>query len=153
MHRVIAAVLIVCSGSTIPAYAKNAKIATDTAVHSTGAVDVIIQFKHKPTASHVAKIGEHGGVLKSDLSLVNAMHARVPANRLQELANDPEVRFISPDRALSNMSSSVAFNVAIPSVNAPYAWGLGLSGAGIGVAVIDSGTQDAADLQNSAGKN
>jgi len=94
-----------------------------------------------------------GGVLKSDLSLVNALHASIPANRLQVLANDPDVKYITLDRPLFKLDSTISFSVPMPAVNAPYAWSLGFVGTGIGVAVIDSGTQDANDLQNSSGKN
>src|ERR1043166_5014324 len=51
------------------------------------------------------------------------------------------------------MNSTIAFNVPSPAVDAPYAWSSGLIGSGIGIAVVDSGTQDANDLENSSGKN
>jgi serine protease AprX len=116
-------------------------------------VDVIVQFKHVPGTAHAAKIAGDGGVVKTDLSLVKALHASLPANQLEKLASDPEVANISPNRQLTPSETTISFNVPSPAVNAPYAWSLGYNGTGVGVAVIDSGTQDAADLQDASKKN
>src|ERR1051326_2467937 len=151
MRKFIAAVIFVAG--VIPANARSQKIASDVPNRNSGSLEVIIQFRHRPTTAHVAKILGYGGTPKSDLSLVKALHAAIPANRLQELANDPEVSYISPDRRLSRMNSTIAFNVPSPAVDAPYAWSSGLIGSGIGIAVVDSGTQDANDMENSSGKN
>ncbi|HKU27218.1 MAG TPA: S8 family peptidase, partial [Candidatus Sulfotelmatobacter sp.] len=144
---------LIVLASAISVHAKSSKIASDVPTRHTGSLEVIVQFKHRPTTVHVAKITNHGGSPKTNLSLVKAIHASIPANRLQELANDPEVSYISLDRKLSRMNSTVSFNVPSPAVNASYAWNSGVIGSGIGVAVVDSGTQDANDLQNSSGKN
>src|SRR5208337_3989897 len=53
-----------------------------------------------------------------------------------DLAADPEVTHISPDRTLAGH-----LNNGAPAVNAPYAWSLGLDGSNMAVAVIDSGIQ------------
>lgn len=136
------------------AVGKHDKISTDLRnAHAHGMLNVIVQFKHTPDAAHAAKIANHRGVLKSDLSLINAFHVSLPARELERLAKDPEVAYISPDRKVATMSSTISFDIPSPAVNAPYAWGIGLTGQGIGVAVIDSGTQDANDLQNASGKN
>ncbi|HMC75129.1 MAG TPA: S8 family serine peptidase, partial [Terriglobales bacterium] len=147
---ILAALILTAS---ISADAASPKISHDTPTRGAGLVDVIVQFKHTPNGSHAQKVAARGGVLKTDLSLVKALHVALPANRIQELANDPEVGYISRDRALASTGATISFDVPSPAVNAPYAWSKGATGAGIGVAVIDSGTQDAADLQNSAGKN
>lgn len=152
MRQMILAVAVLIA-TTLTVSAKNQKISGDTQTRSAGAVDVIVQFKHTPTAAHAAKITSRGGSLKSDLSLVNALHVSMPSNRLQDLASDPEVAYISPNRQLFRMHSTIPFDVPSPAVNAPYAWTLGFTGQGISVAVIDSGTQDSPDLQNSSGKN
>jgi serine protease AprX len=151
MRHFIAATIFVATA--IFANARSTKIASDLPTRHSGSLEVIVQFKHRPTSAHAAKIMSYGGSAKSDLSLIKGLHAAIPANRLHELANDPEVSYISPDRKLANMSSTISFNVPSPAVDAPYAWSSGFIGSGIGVAVVDSGTQDAADLQNSSGKN
>ena len=113
----------------------------------TSSVKVIVQFKHKPGAAHQQEISGRGGSVQGNLSLINSLQATVPASKLAELANDAEVEYISPDRPLGN-----TLNNSTGAVLANYAWGLGLDGKGVGVAVIDSGIHVVADLNATAGK-
>ena len=113
--------------------------------HAQGITDVIIQFNNKPeNRSDVmkSKVAAHGGQVQHDFSFVHAMHATMPASRLAELEKDGEVTYISPNRKIGNL----LYNSA-GAVNANYAWTQGLSGAGIGVAIIDSGIHTDQDLQ------
>lgn len=135
------------------ASARSPKIAPDTDTVAPGMLDVIVQFKQAPRAAHIAKINDHGGFVRTNLSIVNALHASMPTNEIKRLARDPEVVYISPDRQLTPSGTTASFNIPAPEVNAPYAWNIGYDGTGIGVAVIDSGTQDAADLQDASKKN
>jgi serine protease AprX len=114
-----------------------------------GRVDVIVQFTKTPTARHHQKVFSRGGTLNRELRLVKAGSYSVPASELATLAADPEVAYISPDRPLfstNNGSSSAVLDYHTDTVNASAAWAQGLNGAGIGVAVIDSGIIDIPDL-------
>ena len=135
-------------GCTTLSYAKS-KLSSELKGrgHETSAVKVIVQFKHKPVASHQSEISRRGGSVQADLSLVNSLQATMPASKLEELSNDDEVAYISPDRPLGN-----TLNNSTGAVLANYAWGLGLDGTGVGVAVIDSGIHMVDDLKGSAGK-
>jgi len=106
------------------------------------ATDVIVQFTTTPGAIHRAKIQAHGGTVKDDLSFIKALHASIPASRLDDLSEDPEVTYIS-----SNHPVKSALNNATAAVLANYPWSLGLDGRGIGVAVIDSGVRAVEDLR------
>lgn len=64
------------------ANAASPKISHDTPTRSANLVDVIVEFKHAPNGSHVQKIAARGGVLKTDLSLLIALHVALPANRI-----------------------------------------------------------------------
>ena len=153
MVRKARQILTVLFAAALTAQAKNPKVSADIPSSSSNSVDVIVQFKHTPNAQHASKITNRGGILKSDLSLVNSLHASVPGNRIEDLANDPEVAHISLDRPLSHLgSTTISFDVPAAAINASYAWNSGFIGKGIGVAIIDSGTQDTADLQNASGK-
>src|SRR5262249_15933010 len=132
----------------VAANAKNPKIASDVKPSGTATVDVIVQFKHVPGATHAAKVARHGGEVRTDLSLIKSLHVSVKANELVKLANDPEVAFISPNRKVTSH-----LNNATAAVIAPYAWSLGLDGTGIGVAVIDSGVHGTEDLKDAQGHN
>ncbi len=119
-------------------------------------VDVIVQFHSRLTARHHQMVASHGGHLKHELGLVKAAAYSVPAAALTSLAKDPDVAYISPDRPLKGMgtvSSITALDYHTDTVNAPYGWGLGLDGTGIGVAIIDSGIFDMPDLHGAGPGN
>jgi len=80
MKRAIALFLILLPMSV---FAEHGKLAKDLQ-QSDGDVDVIVQFKHTPGAQHHSKITSKGGVVHADLSLIKAVHARIPAKKLQE---------------------------------------------------------------------
>ncbi|MFZ3266194.1 MAG: S8 family peptidase [Terriglobales bacterium] len=140
------------------ASAKNEKLAPELQNRaSRDSVDVIVQFHSPLNAKHHQMVASRGGRLKTELSVVKAAAYTVPAAALKALAQDPEVAYISPDRSLKGMatatSSTVTLDYHADTANAPYAWGLGLDGSGIGVAVIDSGILDMPDLQGAGPGN
>src|SRR5712692_6452079 len=102
--------------------------------HNGATVDVIIQFNQAPTAAHHQKVQSEGGVLNTKLDFIKGAHYTVPVESLGALADDPDVAYISPDRAVRG-----ALDNTVAAVNGGYARTLGLDGAGIGVALIDSG--------------
>lgn len=108
--------------------------------------DVIIQFDDRPGNADAAQISAKGGVLKKQFRNVPIASARVPVASLEGLAQNPRVKYISPDRP-----NQALLDRAAPAVNAPIAWQSGLDGAGIGVAVVDSGIIDDDDLRGAAG--
>ena len=124
-------------------FAASPKIATDLEkVDAGGTVDVIVQFGQTPTAAHHRKITSRGGQLKTELGIVKGGHYSIPANQLAELASDPEVVYISPNRGVRG-----SLDYATPSVGADLALKNGWDGSGVSVAVIDSGIADHWDLR------
>jgi len=114
-----------------------------------GMVDVIVQFKQLPTAAHHEKVLSRGGTIKKRYSEFRGAAYTMPASALDDLAADPDVVYISPDRPLSGASTTsipMALDYHTASINAPAAWNQGLSGSGVGVAVIDSGIDLNTDL-------
>src|SRR5213594_1775086 len=93
-------------------------------------VDVIIQFNQTPTDAHHQKVRNKGGVLKTKLDFIKGAHYSLPVEALDALADDPDVAYISPDRPVRG-----ALDNAVATVNGGYAQTLGLTGAGVGVAV------------------
>src|SRR6266446_10202182 len=114
--------------------------------HDGATVDVIIQFNQTPTDAHHQKVQNKGGVLKTKLDFIKSAHYSVPVESLDALADDPDVAYISPDRPVRG-----ALDTTVATVNGAYAQTLALDGAGIGVAVIDSGVADIPDLHNASG--
>jgi len=135
--------LILCA--TI-AFAKSPKISKDLDdTHDGESVDVIIQYRVPPGKSHFDRIASKGGVLKADLrGVIRGAAFTVKKDALEDLANDPDVTYISPNRPLA--STAVANDYYDQAVLAPYGWGLAYDGTGVGVAVIDSGITNNGDL-------
>lgn len=108
------------------------------------AVDVIVQFTSDPTDEHIGKVTRKGALLKHKLSVIHgAAFSSLPAEALAQLEQDPDVAYISPDRAVQGSG----LDYTPETVNAPWAWQqLHLDGTGVGVAVIDSGVYPVADL-------
>src|SRR6266699_156056 len=117
--------------------------------HDGATVDVIIQFNQTPTDAHHQKVQNKGGVLKTKLDFIKAAHYSVPVEALDALADDPDVTYISPDRDVSG-----SLDYVTSAVGAPIAWNIyGLSGTGVGVAIIDSGIHKSSDFKDASGKN
>src|SRR6266581_2137918 len=100
--------------------------------------------KLSPELQH-AKSTSKGAALKQKLSVIHgAAFASLPAQALAQLAQDPGVAYITPDRPVQGATN---LDYAPETINAPWAWQqLTLDGTGVGVAVIDSGVYPVADL-------
>jgi serine protease AprX len=125
------------------AFGKNAKIANDLDTTPGKNVDVIVTYNHAVTTSQHQKVFSRGGSLRSELKSVKGGAYTMPSDAVEDLASDPEVAHISPDRKLKGM-----LDLTAAAVNASAAWVSGWYGAGIGVAVIDSGIANEDDLNN-----
>jgi serine protease AprX len=134
------------------AFAGPQKISGDLQAKTTAnaeMVDVIVRFTTVPTAAHHEKILSRGGTIKRELGQFKGAAYSMPASALADLADDPDVVYISPDRPLKGASEgkpNAVNDYHIGVINAPAAWALGLNGSGIGVAVIDSGIASLPDI-------
>jgi serine protease AprX len=98
-----------------------------------GTSRAIIQLK---TGSDVsADVAKLGGKLGRRLGLMNGLAVELPNKVLRKLADNPAVDRIIWDRPLDSTMNRVAVTVGARAVQE----NLGYTGAGIGVAVIDSG--------------
>src|SRR6202030_1007967 len=82
-----------------------------------------------------------GGTILGQLPLVNGVVALLDGNGIQSLSNQSNVVYISADRPLKPSLSNAA-----SAINAEFAWQSNYTGAGIGIALIDSGVSNHADL-------
>lgn len=98
-----------------------------------GTSRVIIMLKTGSDAS--SEVLKRGGRLGRRLGLVNGMVVELPNKVLRNLANHPSVQRIVWDRPLDSTMNRVAVTIGARAVENVY----GYTGAGIGVAVIDSG--------------
>jgi serine protease AprX len=97
-----------------------------------------------------AAVAQHGHVLKK-LQLVDGVTATVPAGELERLATQPGVSFVALDAPVQlaatgavSTSSLATLYPGRDAVSKP--WTAGVTGQGVGVAVIDSGVTTSADF-------
>ena len=80
-------------------------------------------------------------LLATPALLLNAAVYSTTRGQLKKLAEDPDVKYVSPDREVKG-----TLDYAAPTLGADIARSDGWDGTGIGVAVIDSGVCPDADL-------
>ena len=147
MNRRTVFLLIVATGC---GWAAGRKVAPDLSrINPDQAVNVIVRYKMRPSARHHQAIERKGGHLRQNLDLVNSGSYTVSASGLQDLANDPDVEYVAPDRPVN-----ATLDYANPAINANLALSYGYNGEGVTVAVIDSGIMDShPDLMDAYGRS
>ena len=116
-------------------------------------VKVIIQYK-QPVMNNMAAPGERemraqGARTHAHLGAIRAVVMTVPAWMIPQIAKNPNVAYVTPDRPVQmtgydeDEGSAVARDVAATQ--------FAVDGTGIGVAVIDSGVADHPDLHDATG--
>ena len=144
--------LLLIAALTLKAHADNTKISPDLRkLPPNQKVQVIVQYAPGTQVQCTGLLGlvdclvnditKLGGTLVGNLPLVNGLVALLDGNGILSLSNQSNVVYISVDRPLSPSLSNAA-----PAVNAFAAWQSGYTGAGIGVALIDSGVASHPDL-------
>ena len=146
MERWLLFLILGCCAT--PTMFGGAKISPDLPLgRRSDVVDVIVQFQAPVTAAYHQKVIDRGGQLKQALEVVRGGLYSMPAGMLEDLAQDPDVNYISPDRTVRGM-----LDYANPTINANIALQYGFDGTGVGVAVIDSGIVPILDLMQTGGK-
>ncbi|MGB8013529.1 MAG: S8 family peptidase [Terriglobales bacterium] len=140
--------------SAVPFYARTTpvptKLSTDVQqrADADGMVTVIVQHRQMPSDGHLKAIQGRGATIKSKFHAIRGVVMRVPVGMLAELAKDPNVTYITPDRE-QKMTASPTTEEFATAVEADVAASTyAFDGTGIGVAVIDSGIAAHADLGN-----
>jgi serine protease AprX len=107
--------------------------ALNALANSPGDSDVIVEFNDDTNSASRIRAG--GGEPGRKLGILHARAGRIPNVLLDRLANDPKVKRVHLDREVAGEIARTAATIGAKNVHAQY----GYSGAGIGVAVIDSG--------------
>ena len=144
--------LLIASLTTMAAHADDSKISPELRnQNSTQKTQVIVQYAPGTQVSCSGLLGlvdclvndvvKLGGTVLGQLPLINGLVAQLDGNAIQNLSSQSNVVYISTDRPLTPSLSNAA-----AAVNAPFAWQSNYTGAGVGVAVIDSGVSYHPDL-------
>lgn len=131
----IVGLLAAWAASAAPIPGPPHKLSSDLSkVNPLSTVRVIIQWNNSSIQTLDQKVTAASGLTIQHFNAIKGGVYNLPASALATLASDPNVAFISPDRPLQARLDNTA-----AAVNAAALWSAGLSGAGVGVAVIDSG--------------
>jgi len=112
----------------------------------------VIAQKADDTTGAEQLVARLGGQVTKDLHIINAFAARLPARGAVQLAQSPLVRWVSPDGPVARSGkpgpapAPITSNTYLDTLRARQVWSMGITGSGIGVAVIDSGVSPTNDL-------
>jgi serine protease AprX len=96
----------------------------------------------------LAAVADAGGTAERTLGIINAVQARVPAGTIAQLQSSTGVAAVTPDARLHLQSVDEIFDrrrdngslqKTAKTVDADELWNNGITGAGVDIAVIDSG--------------
>ncbi len=153
------------TGSSAPL---DPRIATLAAAHPSRAIVAIVQFKPGVTAGRARRDSAQAhGRVTADLHIINALGVRLSAADARALAADPDVHAVSLntvirtqglggdhrfklDKSIANGRTLSSANTYDQTVGATALWRFGLTGTGVGVAVVDTGVDGALPDFNSA---
>src|SRR5436190_22265998 len=136
----VSAAALMIAGYAGAAYAqppmKMGSLLRDRAAHGTGWSDIIVQGTDDAAPQEIATVSERlGRVRGRSLSIVNGMAVTLPDQAIAALASHPRVKYVSLDRVVLGSMERTSANVRATAARQDF----GYDGAGIGVAVIDSG--------------
>src|SRR5208337_4248881 len=88
------------SSSSGSAAAATTKFSADLNDHvgQDGMVTVIVQHRQMPASAHLKEMQGRGAVIRSKFQSIHAVTKHIPASMVEELAKDPNVLYITPDR-------------------------------------------------------
>jgi len=97
-------------------------------------VDVVVQFDKKPTQTLRKELEKNGCHVKYSARRMNLVSAECPVNKLGDMSNSNDIKFIWEDEILY---PTLDFSAA--QIYADDAWALGYNGSGVNVSVLDTG--------------
>jgi serine protease AprX len=109
-------------------------------------VDVIVAFNERPTGSEQILAGQLGGHDRRGYKKFPFRAMRVPAHMLEALADNPRVKFVSPDRGVTSFSQPARETARVPgSTWSLLTSNMSYTGDSVTVAVVDSGVYQHGD--------
>jgi serine protease AprX len=124
---------------------KMGTLARSRAARTDGQSTVILRAADRTAAR--AAVLEAGGRLGRALPKIDGQVATVPNSALASLADNPAIQWISLDRVAVGANERTGATVGATAIRQE----LGLDGAGVGIAVVDSGVAYHDDLADASG--
>jgi serine protease AprX len=106
-------------------------------------VDVVVQYRNGFGGGNRNQAESRGAKYKRGLNVIKSAQLSIPLSKVEDLADDPDVKYITLDRKVKMFVDDVT-----GAVSADLAWSYGYDGTGVGIAVIDSGVKSHTDLNS-----
>jgi len=106
---------------------------------SDGLVKVLIGFKEKPGAAQQVMVQGVGGKIKYTYHIVDAIAASIPEKAIVALQNNPNVTHVEYDIKVYALDTELNDSWGVERIGAGIVHDDGNKGAGIKIAIIDSG--------------
>ena len=81
---------------------------------------VMVVYRSAPSAEHARRATDRGARMRHVLPEARIAAMEVEGRELQELAGDPDVEAIVPDRVVT--STAAAYSIPVQTAGAPTAW-------------------------------
>ena len=105
-------------------------------------VEVLIGFHDVPGPPEHALVEAHGGMVRRSFWIVPTVAASIPERAVEALSKHPRVSIIEPNgffHLLDVTMEETSYDWGVGRIGAPAAHELGIRGAGVTVAIVDSG--------------
>jgi subtilisin family serine protease len=118
--------------------------------------DVFIQFRSRPGPAEDALVRSVGGAVRHRYTVVDAIAARVPSQALQGLRNNPNVGLVEPDIEAQAVhinypeGTEIGNAWGVDRLDAEVVQSAGITGNGVRLAIVDSGSGPHLDLNIAA---
>ena len=104
-----------------------------------GLIKVLIGFKEKPGAAQQAMVKGVGGKIKYTYHIVDAIAASIPEKAIEALQKNPNIRYVELDGQVFALDGELDDSWGVKHIGAGLVHDFGNKGAGVKVAIIDSG--------------
>jgi len=151
----LVAVAVPCTGVAEAAPSAQARLATVAKRAPKRKVTAIVQFKPRLSEARAkALVARHGGKVTSRVPFIHGLAVRLPAKQARALAKDRNVLGLTLNARVhgTGLADGILASTYPRTIRADRLWNRGITGRGVGVAVIDTGVAgDAIDFQDGGG--
>ncbi len=110
-----------------------------------GYAELVVRYSERPEMFDDEFVADLGGEVVRTYETLDMRAIRLPVASLESLAADDKVNWLSLDEPVATLSVASREAANVPNANSAN---LGYTGAGVGIAVLDTGISDHADLSD-----